>query len=142
MGTRPRTAIRPHESRLGAVGVHHVRAARADDPARGGHLTGQPGPGGTGDGPVVDLGARGRRPEGERAAGRAGHHGSQPGPGLGPDEIGDDPGHSAVHGLNQMKDRQLAFFSKTHVQHARLSSLNPVSKAEVHFGRVVAKSCA
>ncbi|SCE24228.1 hypothetical protein GA0115244_121424, partial [Streptomyces sp. DvalAA-19] len=47
-----------------------------------------------------------------------------------------------VHGLNQMKDRQLSFFGTTHVQHVRLSSLNPVSKAEVHFGRHVAKSCA
>ncbi|CAM5248094.1 hypothetical protein SBADM41S_08769 [Streptomyces badius] len=90
----------------------------------------------------MDLGPRRRRPDGQRAPGRAGHHGTQSGTGLGPDEIGDDPGHSAVHGLNHMKDRQLSFSSTTHVQHERLSSLNPVSKAEVHFGRYVAISCA
>ncbi|GAB2918012.1 hypothetical protein GCM10027028_13860 [Streptomyces sundarbansensis] len=90
----------------------------------------------------MDLRTRCRRPERQRAAGGTGHHGAQPGSGLGPDEIGDDPGYSAVHGLNQMKDRQLSFFSTTHVQHARLSSLNTVSKAEVHFGRYVAISCA
>ncbi|WP_404952604.1 hypothetical protein HFP69_01595 [Streptomyces sp. ARC12] len=37
-----------------------------------------------------------------------------------------------------MKDRQLAFFSTTHVQHARLSSLNPVSKTHQQLGGGVA----
>lgn len=58
---------------------------------------------------------------GEFAAGGAGHDGPYARGGVRADEVGDHPGDSALHGLDQMENRQLVRLGPARLRHVRLS---------------------